>query len=115
MTLQPFTECPSVLRSRVWPRSVTLRLLLLVCPLLSGGCATQSYSCGSAAVWKTAPELAAITAPQIERGRPRPVIDGFGWVWGIPGKLILFDRRVENHAVSRETENAIVAYLQSKP
>ncbi len=112
MTLHRLTELQSVLRPR-WCRAVLQRLLLLCCLLLSGGCATQSYSCGSAAVWKTAPELAAITHPQIERGKPRPVIDGFGWVWGIPAKLILFDRRVENHAVSRETENAIAAYLQS--
>ncbi|MFM7837261.1 MAG: hypothetical protein ACKPJD_36160, partial [Planctomycetaceae bacterium] len=88
--------------------------LLLLCSLLLSGCAAQTYSCGSAAAWKTAPELAAITHPQIERGDRRPVIDGFGWVWGIPAKLILFDRRVENHRVSEETEAAIAAYLHSK-
>ena len=61
----------------------------------------------------TSPELTAMTNPQIERGQRRPFVDGFGWVWGIPAKLILFDRRVENHRVSPETEAAIAEYLQS--
>jgi len=48
---------------------------------------------------------------QIERGTKRPVLDGLGWVFGIPGKLILWDRRVDNHAVSIRTEEAIRTYL----
>lgn len=48
---------------------------------------------------------------QIERGKPRPVIDGVGWVFGIPGKIILWDRRVENHDVSTVTERAMAEYL----
>ncbi len=57
----------------------------------------------------TSPQLTA--RPQLERGRPHRLVDGFGWVWGSPSKLILFDRRVENHRVSRETEFAIQEYL----
>lgn len=59
-----------------------------------------------------APELVAATrtAP-IERGKRRPVLDGAGWVFGIPSKIILWDRRVENHAVSAETEASIRRYL----
>lgn len=48
---------------------------------------------------------------QIERGTKRPVLDGLGWVFGIPGKIILWDRRVDNHAVSPRTEDAIRKYL----
>ena len=47
----------------------------------------------------------------IERGKQRPVLDGVGWVFGIPSKVILWDRRVENHNVSADTEEAIRQYL----
>ncbi len=49
--------------------------------------------------------------PQIQRGEPRKVIDAFGWVWGIPSKLLLWNRRVENHNISLDTEAAIAKYL----
>jgi hypothetical protein len=48
---------------------------------------------------------------QIERGKKRPVLDGAGWVLGIPGKLILWNRRVDSHDVSPRTEEAIREYL----
>lgn len=59
-----------------------------------------------------APELVEATREdQIERGKPRPVIDGIGWFFGIPGKLILWDKRVDNHNVSSATEDALEKYL----
>ena len=59
-----------------------------------------------------APELVAATRnSQIERGKRRAVIDGLGWVIGIPSKIMLWDRRVDNHNVSAETEEAIRQYL----
>lgn len=61
-----------------------------------------------------APELVAATEQDpIERGERRPVLDGVGWVMGVPGKIILWDRRVDNHAVSAETEEAIRRYLEA--
>ena len=50
---------------------------------------------------------------QIERGKPRPIIDGFGWVWGIPSKLTLWNRKVENHNISPETESLLAEYLET--
>ncbi|MBL8890541.1 MAG: hypothetical protein JNL67_11235 [Planctomycetaceae bacterium] len=50
-------------------------------------------------------------AAQIQRGQPRPIIDGLGWVVGIPSKLILWDRRVDNHRIGLETENALAEYI----
>jgi hypothetical protein len=50
---------------------------------------------------------------QIERGNPRPIIDGFGWVWGIPSKLMLWNRKVENHRISPETESLLAEYLET--
>lgn len=59
-----------------------------------------------------APELVGATRDsRIERGRRRPVLDGVGWVLGIPSKIILWDRRVDNHNVSAATEDAIRRYL----
>ena len=61
------------------------------------------------------PDLVALTreAP-IERGKPRKVIDGVGWVFGIPSKIVLWDRRVDNHRIGRETEDAIRDYLDGQ-
>lgn len=52
-----------------------------------------------------------MTTPQIERGEPRPVIDAIGRIIAIPDKIVLWNRRVENHAISRETEAVVVDYL----
>ncbi len=56
-------------------------------------------------------DLSADGELQIERGAPRPVIDGFGWVWGIPSKLMLWNRQVENHRISPESETLLAEYL----
>lgn len=52
-----------------------------------------------------------IAEPQVERGRPNRFVDGVGWVWGIPEKLLLWDRRALNHEVSAETEQKLVDYM----
>ena len=75
------------------------------------GCATTPYIFGSAESYHTSQELAACTQTQIERGKPNVVVDSLGWVWGIPGKIILFDRRVENHRIDSQTEEVMAAYL----
>lgn len=49
--------------------------------------------------------------PQIQRGQPRPIIDRIGWVFGIPGKIMLWDRRVDNHQIGPETEYVMSEYL----
>ena len=59
--------------------------------------------------WPESEDLCVRT--QIERGKPRPVIDGIGWVVGIPSKIILWDRRVDNHNISPETEAAVTQYV----
>ncbi len=49
--------------------------------------------------------------PQIEHGRPHKFIDGVGWVFGIPEKIALWDRRASNHDVSPETEQKLAEYI----
>lgn len=95
----------SFLGSRSW---------LVIAMVLSGlsGCATTPYRFGAAQWYRTSPELEATTASQpIERGRPNKVLDTFGWVWGIPNKIILWDRRIENHRIGPQTEAAVADYL----
>jgi hypothetical protein len=59
-----------------------------------------------------AAELIDTENPQIEIGRPRPIIDGIGWVVGIPDKLLLWDRRVDRHKITEETILATAEYMQ---
>lgn len=92
------------------------RRLLRICCLTLGtlifpGCASLPYTFGTAESYFVSGELAARSGPQVERGQPRAVIDTLGWVWGIPGKIILLDRRVENHRIDAVTEAEIAAYL----
>jgi hypothetical protein len=49
--------------------------------------------------------------PQIERGRDMAVLDGVGWVVGIPAKILLLNPRIDNHHVSPQTEQKLAEYL----
>lgn len=60
---------------------------------------------------RVAPDLLAANQVPIERGKPRPVIDATGWVVGIPGKILLWNRRIDNHSISAETEITLSEYL----
>jgi hypothetical protein len=53
-----------------------------------------------------------VPEPQICEGAPNKFVDGVGWVLGIPGKIMLFDSRVDNHAVTPETTGAVADYLK---
>ena len=85
------------------------KLTFGTCLLLTAGCA------GGLGAWTQTDATNALaelcSRPQIERGERRPVIDGIGWVVGIPSKIILWDRRVDNHNVSEETEGTIAQYV----
>jgi len=50
---------------------------------------------------------------QFEQGRPNKFVDRVGWVLGIPNKIILWDRRAENHQVSNETQIDVAEYLDT--
>ncbi len=61
---------------------------------------------------QVAPELMALNAQPIEVGEDRPILDGLGWVIGIPDKLLLWDRRASNHDISNETLFVVQDYVQ---
>lgn len=79
------------------------------------GCASGPYQFGRG--WQDAP--CAASSPQdaagqlqIAQGEPNKFVDGVGWVMGIPGKLLLWDRRVNNHCVTPATTEAVAQYLE---
>jgi hypothetical protein len=79
---------------------------ILIAPGMTG-CVSSSYQYGV-----LRPQRGAVpTSPQVESGRPNALIDGVGWVVGIPGKILLWDRRVDSHHISPGTEQAISEYL----
>jgi hypothetical protein len=90
-----------------------LRWLAVIVVL--SGCAAQRglppYACGAARDYYLSERLQAVTAEPVERGERRPVLDGVGWALGIPSKIVLWDRRIDNHSVSPNTEAAITQYL----
>lgn len=59
------------------------------------------------------PRAASCDHEQFERGEPHKIIDSIGWVFGIPKKIILWDRRAVNHRVSPETEERLAAYMNA--
>ena len=96
-------------------RDIFLRRSFIVVALVATSIAScarrQPYRLGSESQYYTADELRAVTKTQIERGSPRPLIDGLGWFVGIPGKITLWDRRIDNHKISATTESAVAQYL----
>jgi len=69
------------------------------------GCVSPS---GSSLTHSTPPSVI------VERGRSNRLIDGVGWVAGIPSKIALWDRRADNHDVSTDTEKQVVDYLEEQ-
>ncbi len=79
--------------------------------LLGQGCATVPYHYGARP--GGAGELALKPGePQFERGKPNALVDGVGWVLGIPSKIILWNIRMDNHDIGTNTEIALQTYLQ---
>ncbi len=77
--------------------------------------ASEPYRFGTGWRSQSEPRCApAVTesSVQMETGRPHQLVDGAGWVLGIPGKLLLWDRRVNNHNVAPETAAAVATYLE---
>lgn len=77
------------------------RLSVLLLVLLLAGCATVPY-------------VGQGPHPQIERGQPFFPVDAIGNILSLPSKLLLLNWRVDNHAISEETERAMVNYLNDR-
>lgn len=93
---------------------IPVLLFGLVAAALLSGCATLPYTPGRAAAYRAAPPLEP-GEPQIVRGKPHGLLDAADWIWpgSLLGKLLLWNRHVDCHDISPETEAAIVAYLKA--
>lgn len=87
-------------------------IALIVSGALAVGCATTPYRYGQQ-LESPGTLLLPPDEPQIECGRPNAVIDAIGWILGIPSKIILLDRRVDNHQISEETIETLRVYLHA--
>ncbi len=98
-----------------WQRALKLRsgLALLLAMVLLSGCKVLEPKSITVVRNNIPANLIADGETQFERGKPRRIIDGFGWVWGIPSKLMLWNRKVENHRISPETEALMAEYLEA--
>lgn len=51
--------------------------------------------------------------PQFEEGEPIWILDKTGdWVFSIPSKLVLWDRKADNHHISKETKEYLIRYMK---
>ena len=85
-------------------------LMMLACSM--SGCATFNVFEQHAGVVSSQNYLDS--GVQVVRGQPRPVIDAVGKVFGTPNRIALGNRSVDNHAISPETEQQIVNYLEDQ-
>lgn len=76
------------------------RILVLALALALAGCATAPP-----------PYIGQGPHPQITRGAPIAPIDGLGNVFAVLTKLILWNRKMDNHDISAETETYLVEYV----
>jgi len=86
--------------------------LLLTISILFTGCATVPYQYGQNIECENTYKLPP-GEPQFERGSPNRFLDASGWIWpdSLLSKLMLWDRKVDNHHISEKTEDMLRQYL----
>ena len=82
-------------------------LLFITC-----GCASVPYRYGTNRSYGKYPTMKS-GEPQFEYGKPNSIVDGIGRLFSIPSKIILWDRRVDNHSISDETLLKLKIYLMT--
>ena len=88
-------------------KAVAIGFLSCCLLLSSAGCSTFNVLEKRSVV-----EDAAYQQVQIQRGRPRPVIDAAGRVLGLPNRIAIGVPEIDNHDISQATEMEIVNYLE---
>lgn len=61
----------------------------------------------------TVPYVGQGPHPQITRGRPVPVVDFLGNVFGLLSKLVLWEWKMNQHWVSEDTERYLIKYIDA--
>lgn len=80
-------------------------------PALSSSHPSRAADCDADVPQVGTPSLGACNI-HVEYGERRPIVDGIGWIVGIPRKLLLWDRRAKNHCVSDATVTEVTEYMQ---
>lgn len=98
---------------RIAARNAVLLTLSAVLVTLSGCVHDQTTACRRSASdqLESCSENSA-SALDVRYGRPNKVIDSAGWLFGMPRKLLLWDRRVDNHDVSDQTTESIATFAE---
>jgi hypothetical protein len=84
--------------------------------LFTAGCATRGGLSLSESMYPSEANCgdgSYTSSVQIVQGQPNKVVDGAGWVLGIPHKIILWDRRVDNHKVREETVSEVAQFADA--
>lgn len=99
---------------RRMPRALIIAGSLLV--TMSAGCASvpMAFHSGARNIDSaTCSSDGCTSSIHVVAGQPNKFIDGAGWVLGIPRKLILWDRRVDNHNVSPDTVSKVATFAEA--
>lgn len=92
---------------------IPIHLIFVGGLLMAVGCQTLRPDPIPMGGYQVHPDLVSLDDQPIEQGKPNRVVDSVGWVVGIPGKLLLWDRRVDNHRLSGETIEAAAEYMDA--
>jgi hypothetical protein len=95
---------------QIFPKWIILPVIL-VSMHLTLGCATVPYKKGQDIEQVNTLKLMPQES-QTERGRPIKLIDYPGhYVFSLPSKLLLLNWKIDNHDISRESEEMLQQYL----
>ena len=80
-------------------------IVILIALLASSGCASFN-------AFERTDRIADSQVPlSIVHGKPNRVVDSVGRLLGIPNRLAILDRRIDNHDISIETESELSNYM----
>jgi hypothetical protein len=92
-----------------WNLSIVIAVVLIAltgCQVLR----PDPIPCGP---YNVHPDLVSLDTCPVEQGKPNVVVDGVGWVVGIPSKVLLWNRKIDNHRIGPETIHSIVDYMDA--
>jgi len=91
-------------------RPIGLMLVCLAVLSCAGGCASPIYHYGR--FHPESPDGIALQPVVVEHGGEHPTLDKIGWFVGLPARVFTLNSKVNNHDVSPETVDKVVAYLE---
>ena len=88
-------------------------LTLITAQVLLSGCVHSQTACNRSVSDESESDCDnAVSGLDVRYGRPNKVIDSAGWVFGVPRKVLLWDRRVDNNNVSDQTTESVATFAE---